>query len=100
MTRAEKGRKESRREENGEGRREKERGEDRTGGGGEEEHGERGTKFLVKDVIYSILIPDGTQQQFSMVQLWPVRVPRPCDKKIGILEPVVSGLRVIDTFFP
>ncbi|MDZ4177669.1 MAG: V-type ATP synthase subunit A, partial [Coriobacteriia bacterium] len=35
-----------------------------------------------------------------MMQTWPVRMPRPYQRKISVDEPLVSGTRVIDTFFP
>ena len=36
----------------------------------------------------------------SMSQYWPVRKPRPYIEKMGMDEPLVTGQRVIDVFFP
>jgi len=36
----------------------------------------------------------------SMLQRWPVRRPRPYRAKLSPNEPLVTGQRVIDTFFP
>lgn len=35
-----------------------------------------------------------------MAQYWPVRKPRPYSRKMSVSEPLVTGLRVIDVFFP
>src|SRR5690606_34851355 len=36
----------------------------------------------------------------SMMQKWPVRMPRPYKEKLPPMEPMATGQRVIDTFFP
>ncbi|MCL4554597.1 MAG: V-type ATP synthase subunit A [Actinobacteria bacterium] len=36
----------------------------------------------------------------SLMQRWPVRVPRPYAKRLPVVSPLVTGTRVIDTFFP
>jgi V/A-type H+-transporting ATPase subunit A len=35
-----------------------------------------------------------------MVQKWPIRLPRPVDSRLPLKQPLVTGLRVIDTLFP
>ena len=35
-----------------------------------------------------------------MAQYWPLRVPRPFAKKLEVDEPLITGQRVIDVFFP
>jgi len=35
-----------------------------------------------------------------MVQEWPVRVPRPYKERLRLTVPLITGQRVIDTFFP
>jgi len=35
-----------------------------------------------------------------MLQQWPVRVPRPIRERLRITEPLITGQRIIDTFFP
>lgn len=39
-------------------------------------------------------------QPVSMMQEWPVRRSRPYDRKIDPVKPLVTGQRVIDSFFP
>ena len=36
----------------------------------------------------------------TMLQQWPVRVPRPIRERLRITEPLITGQRIIDTFFP
>jgi V/A-type H+-transporting ATPase subunit A len=38
--------------------------------------------------------------EISMLQQWPVRVPRPIRERLRIAEPLITGQRIIDTFFP
>lgn len=39
-------------------------------------------------------------EKISMSQYWPVRKPRPFAQKLEVTEPLVTGQRVIDVFFP
>lgn len=41
-----------------------------------------------------------TEQDVKMYQEWPVRTPRPVLERLPISRPLVTGQRVIDTFFP
>ena len=45
-------------------------------------------------------LDDGGTHELIMMQKWPVRVARPYGRKLSIDEPLVTGTRVIDTFFP
>lgn len=55
--------------------------------------------YTVKDTIYTLDVA-GKEEDFTMVQYWPVRVKRPYVKKIPPTEPMITGQRVIDTLFP
>ena len=57
-------------------------------------------KFKVEDVVCKIKKKDGTITELTLMQRWPVRKPRPFKKKLNIEEPLITGQRVIDTFFP
>ncbi len=47
------------------------------------------------------LIEDGsTRHEISLVQRWPVRRARPVRSRLGFDRPLITGTRVIDTFFP
>lgn len=56
--------------------------------------------FIVDDVVCVVELEDGSEKELTMVQKWPVRVGRPYKKKIDPNTPLVTGQRVIDTFFP
>jgi len=57
-------------------------------------------EFKIEDIIYRIKTKDGKIKEFNMIQRWPVRKPRPIKMKINPYEPLLTGQRVIDTFFP
>jgi len=40
------------------------------------------------------------QRDVTMLQQWPVRVARPIRERLRITEPLITGQRIIDTFFP
>jgi V/A-type H+-transporting ATPase subunit A len=57
--------------------------------------------FRVDEPMYKIS-HDGAETELTMMQEWPVRVPRPFKENGRLLlsEPLITGQRVIDTFFP
>ena len=55
--------------------------------------------FTVDEIVAVIETEDG-DKELSMIQRWPVRKGRPFKKKIDPKEPLITGQRVIDTFFP
>jgi len=57
-------------------------------------------KFTVTDTIALIKDREGSIHEIKMLQKWPVRRPRPYKKKLPPVEPLITGQRVIDTFFP
>ncbi|MCD6443752.1 V-type ATP synthase subunit A [Candidatus Bathyarchaeota archaeon] len=56
-------------------------------------------EFRVDETI-AVLRTDSRNVELSMVQEWPVRVPRPFKHRLPLEEPLVTGQRVIDMFFP
>lgn len=40
------------------------------------------------------------RREVGMLQQWPVRVARPILRRLRITEPLITGQRIIDTFFP
>ncbi|MDI3525102.1 MAG: V/A-type H+/Na+-transporting ATPase subunit [Candidatus Atribacteria bacterium] len=56
--------------------------------------------FTVEEVIAVVEDKDGKSREIKMLQRWPVRTPRPYRKKLPLDEPLLTGQRVIDTFFP
>ncbi|MGB4337636.1 MAG: V-type ATP synthase subunit A [Bacillota bacterium] len=55
---------------------------------------------LVADVVARIKGDDGTVRDVTMMQKWPVRRGRPYAEKLTPSEPLITGQRVLDTFFP
>lgn len=55
--------------------------------------------FTVEETIAIIETEEG-DKNLTMIQKWPVRKGRPYKKKVDPKEPLVTGQRVIDTFFP
>lgn len=56
--------------------------------------------FRVEDVVCKVKSKDGKVNEITLIQKWPVRKPRPFKKKLDVNEPLITGQRVIDTFFP
>ncbi len=57
-------------------------------------------EFCVDDVICEVGIDNGGKAGITMRQVWPVRVKRGYAKKFAPKEPLITGQRVIDTFYP
>ncbi len=55
---------------------------------------------LVTDTVAVIETEDGQEVEVSMISKWPVRKPRPYKEKLPPDEPLATGQRVIDAFFP
>jgi V/A-type H+-transporting ATPase subunit A len=56
-------------------------------------------EFTIKDTIARIKTEFGIKE-ITLSQRWPVRRPRPVKEKLAPDEPLTTGQRVIDTFFP
>ena len=55
--------------------------------------------FTVEDILAVVETEKG-EKELTMMQKWPVRRGRPYKKKLPPEMPLVTGQRVIDTFFP
>ena len=56
-------------------------------------------EYKIEDVIATILSRD-REIKSSMLQKWPVRQARPVKEKYDPSLPLITGQRVVDTFFP
>ncbi len=56
-------------------------------------------KYTVEEPVAVIKTKEG-EKEIKMLQRWPVRKPRPYKEKIDVNEPLITGQRVLDTFFP
>ncbi len=55
--------------------------------------------FKLEDTVCILETPDG-DKEITMLQKWPVRVGRPYKEKLPPSMPLITGQRVVDTFFP
>lgn len=56
--------------------------------------------YNIKEELIVVLDKFGKRHTLTMVQDWPIRTPRPVLERKTIKMPLVTGQRVIDTFFP
>jgi V/A-type H+-transporting ATPase subunit A len=56
--------------------------------------------YSVSDAIAILEKVDGTRENVTLLQKWPVRIGRPYKQKLSPDKPLVTGQRVIDTLFP
>ena len=56
-------------------------------------------KYTVEETIAIVETEDG-DKELTLMQKWPVRRGRPYQKKLPPKMPLITGQRVIDTFFP
>ena len=55
--------------------------------------------FKIEDTVYQVETESGVRD-FNLIQRWPVRRGRPYKVKKNTEVPMLTGQRVIDTFFP
>ena len=55
--------------------------------------------YTVEDTLLEVETESG-RREVNMLQYWPVRMPRPFAKRLRMDVPLITGQRVIDTFFP
>ncbi len=56
-------------------------------------------KYTVEDIIAKVETKEG-QKEIKLMHRWPVRKGRPYRKKLDPTAPLITGQRVVDTFFP
>ncbi|MBN2223682.1 MAG: V-type ATP synthase subunit A [Deltaproteobacteria bacterium] len=56
-------------------------------------------QYKIDDTVCEIEAKDGIKK-ITMVQKWPVRVPRPYKRKLRPENLLITGQRVVDAFFP
>lgn len=57
-------------------------------------------EYTIVEDLATVSDENNTEQQIQMLQRWPVRRPRPYAQKLAPAEPLITGQRVIDAFFP
>ena len=56
--------------------------------------------YNIDETVAVVDTPNGSSQNLTLLQKWPVRVGRPYKQKLSPDMPLVTGQRVIDTLFP
>lgn len=56
--------------------------------------------YKISDTLVVLSNEEGRKYELNMFQEWPVRQPRPTIERMAIEKLLVTGQRVIDTFFP
>ncbi len=56
-------------------------------------------EFTIDEIVCTVKTDKG-EKKLTMTQKWPVRKGRPYKTKMSPVTPLVTGQRVIDTFFP
>ena len=56
--------------------------------------------YRVLDTVAVLLTDDGREVELNLTQAWPIRTPRPVQKRLPADRPLITGQRVIDTVFP
>ncbi len=56
--------------------------------------------YTETDTVLVLRQPDGTRRELAMSHVWPVRVPRPVQRRLPTQAPLVTGQRILDSLFP
>jgi V/A-type H+-transporting ATPase subunit A len=56
--------------------------------------------YTVLDVIGRVKLPDGRIEKLHLFHRWPVRTPRPFKRRDHAVKPLITGQRILDTFYP
>ena len=56
--------------------------------------------YTLKDTVVVLEKANKEKVQLTLSCKWPVRKPRPITKRIPIYKPLITGQRVIDSFYP
>ncbi len=56
--------------------------------------------YTVDDVVGRVRDRQGHIHKLHLSSRWPVRLPRPFNKRDHAVQPLITGQRIMDTFFP
>ena len=57
-------------------------------------------EYTINETILTLRHYDGSTEEITMTQHWPIRVPRPTAKRFPASVPLITGQRILDTLFP
>ena len=56
--------------------------------------------YKILDPIVRVRCADGHEEDLTLCQRWPIRVPRPTARHYASNVPLITGQRILDTMFP
>ncbi len=57
-------------------------------------------RYTISDRLITLQLEDGREKEITMTQHWPIRNARPVIKRFSATRPLITGQRILDTFFP
>ncbi len=57
-------------------------------------------EYAVDDIVASVRDDRGHIHELTLAHHWPVRLPRPYRRRDDAVAPLITGQRILDTFFP
>ena len=57
-------------------------------------------KYTVNDTIAVLKCTNGEIVNLTLAQKWPIRIPRPTNRRFAATKPLITGQRILDTLFP
>ena len=56
--------------------------------------------YTIEEPIVVVRTGDGREVPVCLAQKWPIRIPRPVEKRYPASKPLLTGQRILDTLFP
>ncbi len=56
--------------------------------------------YTVEEVLGRVKLADGSIEKLRLFHRWPVRIPRPFKQRDHAVKPLITGQRILDTFYP
>jgi V/A-type H+-transporting ATPase subunit A len=56
--------------------------------------------YTVDETIARVRLADGRVEKLQLFHRWPVRTPRPFTRRDHAVAPLITGQRILDTFYP
>jgi V/A-type H+-transporting ATPase subunit A len=57
-------------------------------------------RYTINDTVVILEKENKERVNLTLCSKWPIRRPRPVDKRLPLYKPLITGQRVIDTFYP
>jgi V/A-type H+-transporting ATPase subunit A len=57
-------------------------------------------EVTIEAVVARVRTDHGNTEELKLYQRWPVRIPRPYRRRDDVVSPLLTGQRILDTFFP